>query len=147
MYFFKTSNSWVIGDTPYSFVPIAAYFTQKVTENNTAKVSIIPVNSNSNLVPFMKKTITSISKNAGGTKYASESEFYTAISDYFAAASDPSYVKGDKFVYADFTEQQLLALKGDDGDDGLFTAPLADCADFAALKVAMVAAGLMEAGE
>lgn len=35
--------------------------------------------------------------------------------------------------------------KGDPGDDGLFAAPLANCADYPALKTAMIAAGLMAA--
>lgn len=46
---------------------------------------------------------------------------------------------------ADWQAQSGPGEKGDAGDDGLFTTPLANCADYTALKTAMIAAGLMAA--
>ena len=45
----------------------------------------------------------------------------------------------------DWQAQSGPGAKGDPGDDGLFTTPLANCADYPALKTAMIAAGLMAA--
>ena len=126
MYFFKTSNSWVVGRSQYSLVPIAAFFIGNL-DPVAGTVNILPVIKESNLERFNGISVTSIKKNANGDLYASVSEFMTAVSSYFAVAASPSYVPGNN------------------GTNGLFSTQLAVCADYPALKAAMIAAGLMAA--
>lgn len=128
MYFYKSGDAWVIGDTPLSFAPVGSYCIQGSAE--AASINIVPVNPNSNLERYHNVAITDIIKNAGGDKYGDTAEFVAVAAVYFAALA----AKGDTGA---------AGAPGANGDDGLFAAPLANCADYDALKTAMIAAGLM----
>lgn len=69
---------------------------------------------------------------------------YPKGSFYIDTATGTLYVRqAIAKAVVDWTSQK--GAKGDPGNNGLFSAPLANCADFAALKAAMIAAGLMAA--
>ena len=84
MYFYKTGNSWVLGETPSSFMPAGKYFLKKKSENN---VSILPFDNNIYTERYFNKSVTQIMKNEAGDLYASMAEFLTAVADFFADAS------------------------------------------------------------
>lgn len=110
LHFYQTANAWIIGETPASFVPIAAYFMQSAN-NSTSEVNIIPVTENTKLPTYFGIEPTSVIKNANGDTYESVSDFLTAVAGYFATSVNPAYVKGNPFVYSDFTEEQLADLR------------------------------------
>jgi len=143
IHFFQNANAWVIGETPMSFVPIAAYFMEN-SDNVVQSVNLIPMSKNSNLPTFSAVKISSIAKNEDGELYESVAEFATAVAGYFATSTNPAYVKGNPFTYADFTEEQLAALKG---EPGLFSVAIPWCDDFNALQAALIEAGLMQVEE
>lgn len=137
LYFYKLGNAWVLGTSVLAFIPSGTYFMRK---QDAEKIDLLPLNRNSNLKAILGITVTEIAKNASGDKYADEAEFISAVAEFFVEST-----KGNAFAFTDFTEEELAAIKGIQGDPGLFDAPLIYCVDYAALQTALIAAGLMAA--
>jgi len=143
MYFYKTATTWVLGQRDKSFMPTGYYFMTQVSDT---KVDIRPIDDKNRLPKFLGVDVTTIAKNTGGTKYASMSEFTSAVGDFFVS----TIVKGDKGdtgAAGAAGAAGPAGAAGAAGSNGLFSAELAYCADYPALRTAMIAAGLMASNE
>ena len=79
MYFYKDTDNWVLGYSTHSYAPAGQF---ALASTNDTYVSIVPIGS-SDFVKFLGILITDIAKNSYGDKYASLSEFTTAVKPFF----------------------------------------------------------------
>ena len=84
LFFFKSGNSWVLGQTSKSFMPTGSYMIDNV---DATTVDIIPIDVNSRLPMYNATIATEVKKNANGDFYASVSELTAAVADFFGNAS------------------------------------------------------------
>lgn len=92
-------------------------------------VSVVVENSNDEvreiaaavfvILPRKKPQDYEYTDNIGYVNWVLLSEQAQDLIDEIQEKLDSGELKGDPFVYSDFTEEQLAALKGQDGDDGI----------------------------